>query len=94
MDDDIESHKFPECLVLKAEHICEVGTIIKSGVCLRNVVRILVTVMEDDGGNSGNTGAHIEGIFEGRIPVLALVNAIAVSFSELAERLASEDAHG
>jgi hypothetical protein len=63
-------------------------------VSLRNVVHVFVGVMEDNGGNSGNAGAHIKSIFEGRVPILALVDTIAVSLSELAERLAGEDSHG
>ena len=93
MNDDVESHEFPECLVLESEHVCVVGTVIKSGVGLRNVLHVFVGVVEDNGGNSGNAGAHIKSIFEGRVPVLALVDTIAVSLSELAERLASEDSH-
>ena len=94
MNDDVESHEFPESLVLESEHVCVVGTVIKSGVGLRNVLHVFVGVVEDNGGNSGNAGAHIKSIFEGRVPVLALVDTITVSLSELAERLASEDSHG
>jgi hypothetical protein len=54
-------------------------------------LHILVAVVEDDSGNSGNASADIEGIFEGGIPVFALVDAVVVSLGELAGRLASED---
>jgi hypothetical protein len=94
VDDDIESHELPEGLVVETEHLSEVGTVVESGVGLRHVVDILVAVVEDDGSDSGDAGAHIEGIFKSGVPILALVNAVAVGLGELAEGLASEDTHG
>lgn len=94
MDDDIESHELPEGMVREAEHLGEVGTVVESGVCVRNVVLILVAVVEDNGGDSRNSGAHIKSIFEGGVPVLALVDTITVCLGELREGLACEDTHG
>ena len=93
MNDDIKSHEIPESLVLEAKHVGKVGTIIKGGVSLGNVVLILVAIVENDGCNSGNAGANVEGIFESGVPVLALVDAVVVGLSEFAEGLAGENTH-
>jgi hypothetical protein len=93
VDDDVESHEFPEGLVGHSEHVCVVGTIIECGVCLRDVVLVLVAVVEDDGGDAGHASAHIEGVFESGVPVLVLMDAVGVGLGELAHGLASEDTH-
>jgi hypothetical protein len=93
MNDDVKSHEIPESLVWETELLSVVSTVIKRSITLGNSVLVFVAVMEDDGGDSRNTGAYIEGIFECRVPVLALMNAVVVSLGELAWRLASKDTH-
>lgn len=94
MNDDVKSHELPEGLVVESEHLGVVGAIVKSGVSLGNVVLVLVAVVEDDCGNARDASADVEGVFEGGVPVLALVDTIAVSLGKLAEGLAGEDTHG
>lgn len=93
MDDDIKSHELPEGLVVESEHLRVVGTVVESGVGLRDLVLVSIAVVVDDGSDVRDLGADIEGIFEGRLPVLALVNALAVGLGEVALRLAGEDSH-
>lgn len=94
MNDDIKSHELPEGLVVDTEHLSVVSTVIESGIGRGNVVLVTVAIVEDNSCNAGNLGADVEGIFEGGIPVLALVDTIVVSLSELGLRLASEHTHG
>jgi len=75
VNDNIESHEFPEGLVVKAEHLGVVGTVVKCWICFGDVVVVAIAVMEDDCSNAGNTSADVKGIFEGGVPVLALVDA-------------------
>jgi hypothetical protein len=93
VNDDVKSHELPEGLVLEAEHLGVVGTVVKSGVSFGDVVLILVAIVEDDGSDAGNAGAHIKGIFKGGLPVLALVDAVSIGLGKLAGRLASKDTH-
>lgn len=93
MDDDIKSHELPEGLVVESEHLGVVGTVVKSGVGLGDIVLVSIAVVVYNSSNFGHLGADVERIFEGRLPVLALVDTLAVCLGELALRLASEDAH-
>lgn len=94
MDDDIKSHELPEGLIVESEHPGVVGTVVKCGVSLGDLVLVSVAVVVDNGSNVGYFGAYIEGIFEGGVPVLALVDTLAVGLGEMTLRLAREDAHG
>lgn len=94
MNDDVESHQLPEGLIGTTKHIGEVGTIIESGICIWNIVIVLVAVMEDDSGNTGDTSTHIKSIFVCSAPVLALVDTLRVGLCELGRRLASKNTHG
>jgi len=93
VDNDIKSHELPEGLVVESEHPGVVGTVVKSGVGLGDLVLVSIAVVVYNSSNVGHLGADVEGIFEGRLPVLALVDALAVCLGEVALRLASEDAH-
>lgn len=93
MDDDVESHELPEGLVGEAEHLGEVGTIVEGRVSIGDVVLVLVAVVEDDGSDARDASAHIESIFVGAAPVLALVDTVVVGLGELGGGLASENTH-
>lgn len=84
VDDNVKSHKIPEGLVREAEHLSVVSTIIKGRVSLRHGLHVFVAVVEDDGSDSRNASTHIKGIFEGRLPVLALVDSIVVGLGKFA----------
>ncbi len=93
MDDDVKPHKLPEGLVIESKHLSIVSSIIKSRISLGNVILVSIAIVVDDCSNARHAGAHIESIFECRLPVLALVDSVAVSLCKLALRLASEDTH-
>lgn len=94
MNNNIESHQLPEGLIVMSKHLSVVGTIVECGVSLGDVLVVSIAVVEDDCCNAGYSGANVKSIFEGRIPILALMNASAVCLSEVTQRLACEDTHG
>lgn len=94
MNDDIKSHELPEGLVVESELLGEVGTVVEGGIGRGDLVVVSIAVVEDDGGDAGNASADIKSIFEGGVPVFALVDPVVVGLGELTQRLAGEDTHG
>lgn len=91
MDGDVESHEFVELRVGEAKHIGIVSTIVEGSISGGNVLVITVLVGEYNSSNSRALGGKIKAIFEGRFPVLGLVDTTVVGFHEVRLRLAHED---
>ena len=90
MDNNVESHEFPEVLVGETKHVSVVGSVIKGSIGGRDVGVISIAIVIDDGCNSRNLSAKIEGILKGGLPVFGLVDTILISLGEFRSWLADK----
>ena len=70
MDGDVETHKFPEVVVLKSKLIGEVCAIVECAVSSWDLGVVAVLVVENNGCNPGDLCADVKSILESRLPVL------------------------
>jgi hypothetical protein len=91
MNCDVETHEFPEVVVFESELVCEVSAVVKGSVSGWDLGVVAVLVVENNGCNSGNLSTNIKGIFEGRLPVFGLVDAVLVGLSKVRAGLTHED---
>ena len=59
MDNDVESHEFPEIGILEAKHVSIVGTVIEGSIRSGDVSVIAVAVVINNSCNTTNLGANI-----------------------------------
>lgn len=82
VDNQVQSHQVVELSVVEAQQASEVSAVVQLGVVSGNLA-VLVGVSVDAGGNLGQSGENVQGIFEGRVPVLSLLDARLVGLGEL-----------
>jgi hypothetical protein len=87
VDGQVESHIFGEVGVVETELVGEVFTVIHGTISFGDGSSIAVFVVVNEGSDSADASAEVKAIFEGRFPVLGLVNAIVVGFEEVGARL-------
>lgn len=90
MDGDVKTHEFVEVGVCEADLVAEVGRVVEGTITSWDFGVVSIDVVVDDGGNAIDLGAEVKAIFEGALPVLALVHTAVVSLHEVALGLAHE----
>ena len=88
MDGDVESHELPEVLVLEAEHVGVVSTVVERRIAVRDGFVVTVTVVEDEGCDAADLGTKIKSVLQSRLPIFCLVDLIRVRLGKLGVGLA------
>ena len=92
MDCQVESHELSEHLILVSNHLGEVVGPILVSINGAWSSAISVEVVVDGSSNHGQLGNHVHGVLECGLPVLGLVDTLAVRLGELG--LGVERGHG
>merc|ERR1712126_479550 len=92
VDCQIKSHKFSEHFIFVSNHLGEVVRPILVGINGTGCSAISVQVVVDGGGDHRQLGHQVHGVLECGLPVLGLVNSLAIGLGELGLRV--ESGHG
>jgi len=82
VDDQVQAHQVVELSVVEAQQASEVSAVVQLGVVSGDLA-VLVGVSVDASSNLGESGENVQGVFEGRVPVLGLLGARLVGLGEL-----------